>query len=164
LQRFAVDITLGRTMLSRSFAFLLRVALSVVWIGLGFYLYQYRLALGEALGGVQYFAHMGQAIPAFALLALAFGCGCVATCVVTNAAAGRRSATVMGWAGLVFASAQLLPLPGLHFFAGYVRPFGFIGEYALFLVPLVALITIMEARSRIPAEAKLPAGNSDHAA
>ena len=69
----------------------------------------------------------------------------------------------MGWAGLVFASAQLLPLPGLHFFAGYVRPLGFIGMYALFLVPLVALITIIEARSRIPAEANPPAGNSDHA-
>lgn len=126
---------------------IVRFGMAGCWIALGAYMYEYLLALGKALGGTQYFGHMNQAGPAIALALLAIGCCALACLLIIRPRVTGKLATTVGWAGLSFAIAQLLPLPLLGLLATYVRPFGFAGQFALFLVPLAALITIAEPYS-----------------
>jgi hypothetical protein len=134
------------------FATSTRVVLTFVWLGLAGYMCFYYAALGKALGGAQYMAHMGQSGAAAAILLLAFGCLLMAGVLLFFTPLARALAIAMTWAGGVFVIAQWLPLPLLSLISTYVRPLGFKGEYMLFALPIFALLTLAAARSKSSTE------------
>ena len=113
-------------------------------------MYFYYSALGKALGGSQYIAHMGQAGAAGAILFIGAGCLATASELLLLPGYAKVFGTLMVGLSAIFLIAQWGLLPIAMGTATYVRPLGFQGEYALFLLPLASLLTLICAKPDSP--------------